>query len=443
MLNFNNDNFLFLSLSVSEKLEEIPKISDFNLISNIGSGGMANVKLYEHKQTKAQYAIKLIDKIKIENKAHKELFAREVEMMYKINHPNIVKLYSHFEDENFCYLIMEYIKNGNLFTFRNNQPSKTLNPNQCAKILVDLISALYYLHNMTPNIIHRDIKLENLLICENGHIKLTDFGVSNYYENIARKTKVGTENYYSPEMYKNEGYDKRIDIWAIGVLLFELLCGYPPFQSNNLKENIQNIKIKWPDKINFLAKDLISKILKYNPEERLTLKEILNHNFIKNIIPNAEEKLILPSYNKIIPFIISKNIPDDEYNKYIFDNILNNINNNNNNDNKNLNEIKIKYDNLKNLYSELKKKFDEIIEKKEENEYEYKLKIKEYENKINLIEEIKNKIVFEYEERINKINKYFKIFKENNIKELLILNNWGLGIGDWGLGKIKLYYNIK
>ena len=405
-----NENFLPLSLSVSENLEDVPKITDFNLISNIGSGGMANVKLYEHKKTKAQYAIKLIDKIKIENKAHKELFAREVEMMYKINHPNIVKLYNHFEDENNCYLIMEYIKNGNLFTFRNNQPSKILNHNQCANILVDLISALYYLHNMTPNIIHRDIKLENLLMCNDNHIKLTDFGVSNYYENIARKTKVGTENYYSPEMFKNEGYDKRVDIWAIGVLLFELLCGYPPFKSDNLKQNIQNIKINWPINMNYLGKDLISKILKYNPDDRLTLNEIINHNFIKNIIPNAEEKLILPSNVKIEPFIISKNIPNDEYNKYIFDKILNNINNNNNNDNNILNEIKIKYDNLKNLYSELKKKFDEIIEKKEENEYEYKLKIKEYENKINLY-------INENNEKLQKIfdqKKENEILKENN-----------------------------
>ena len=399
-----NENFLPLSLSVSENLEDVPKITDFNFISNIGSGGIANVKLYEHKKTKAQYAIKLIDKIKIENKAHKELFAREVEMMYKINHPNIVKLYNHFEDENNCYLIMEYIKNGNLFTFRNNQPSKILDHNQCANILVDLISALYYLHNMTPNIIHRDIKLENLLICKDNHIKLTDFGVSNYYENIARKTKVGTENYYSPEMFKNEGYDKRVDIWAIGVLLFELLCGYPPFRNDNLKQNIQNIKINWPNNINYLGKDLISKILKYNPDDRLTLKEIINHNFIKNIIPNAEEKLILPSNVKIEPFVISKNIPNDEYNKFIFENQSNNINNNNNN-NKNLKELKIKYDNLKNLYNELKKKFDEIIEKKEENEYEHKLKIKEYENKINLY----------INENNEKLQKIFDQKKENEI----------------------------
>ena len=112
----NGENFLPKCLSAQKGFEPEPKISDFEMVADIGSGGYGKVNLYRHKITKYEYAIKLIDKTKFENKLQKELFSREVEIMYRINHPNIVKLYSHFEDENYCYLVMEYIKNGNLYS---------------------------------------------------------------------------------------------------------------------------------------------------------------------------------------------------------------------------------------------------------------------------------------------------------------------------------------
>ena len=311
----DNDNFLPLSLSVQNGSESQPKITDFDQIDEIGAGGYGRVNLYKHKITGAIYAIKLIDKTKFENKIQKQLFAREVEIMYKISHKNIVKLYSHFEDESNCYLVMEYLKKGNLYSLLQSQPNKSLDQKSIANYIVDLISSLYYLHNMNPSIIHRDIKPENLLLSDDNHLKLTDFGGSNYYfQNKARFTTVGTRIYQSPEMLLNKGYDTRVDIWAIGVLIFELLSGEPPFKkdTHSIEDNIINLRINWPNKMNLLGKNLISKILKVNPEGRLNLVEILQHKFISDIVPDASKRLILPSDFTIEPFIISKMTPQEK-----------------------------------------------------------------------------------------------------------------------------------
>ena len=311
----DSDNlFLPHCLSVQNGLEPSIKITDFEFIADIGSGGYGKVNLYRHKITKYEYAIKLIDKTKFDNKLQKQIFAREVDIMYKINHPNVVHLYSHFEDEKYCYLVMEHIKNGNLYSYMQSQKNKMIDAETTAKFIADLISALYYLHNMEPNIIHRDIKPENCLIAENGELKLGDFGGSNYYfDNQERYTKCGTYLYHSPEMLLWKGYDTRVDIWAIGVLIFELLNGYPPFQAGpgTLEDSIINLRIKWPEKMNLIAKNLISQILKLDPNHRPTLKEIAKHKFISTYVPDAENKLMKPSPIKELPFIISKSIPNE------------------------------------------------------------------------------------------------------------------------------------
>ena len=368
----NGENFLPKCLSAQKGFEPEPKISDFEMVADIGSGGYGKVNLYRHKITKYEYAIKLIDKTKFENKLQKELFSREVEIMYRINHPNIVKLYSHFEDENYCYLVMEYIKNGNLYSYVQSLPNKVLDNQSTAKIVADLASALYYLHNMNPSIIHRDIKPENCLIGDSGQLKLADFGGSNYYfENKARFTTCGTKPYHSPEMIMKKGYDTKVDIWAIGVLIFELVCGYSPFQTNqySIEDNIVHLRIKWPDTMNMLAKNLITKILKIDPNARLTLKEIVTHQFIANYVPNADEKLFLPTQFKCSPFVISKNSPNEEYD----DNStrmtsINNTSTFNGNNNSGGEDYKDLYEKLKISYEKLQKEIDDMkIEMKEKD----------------------------------------------------------------------------
>ena len=150
--------FLPITKSVLNGLEAEPKITDFTLLKELGEGSFSRVLLVQHNITQAQYAIKAIDKRNQDNIDEKENFKREAEIMYRINHPNIVKLYGHFEDNTYCYFIMEYMSGGNAYSLVPKYGQKKISPKMTASILKDVISATYYLHHMIPPIIHRDIK---------------------------------------------------------------------------------------------------------------------------------------------------------------------------------------------------------------------------------------------------------------------------------------------
>jgi serine/threonine protein kinase len=177
----------------------------------------------------------------------------------------------------------------------------------------DLISAVYYLHNMKPIIIHRDIKPENILLDENSRAYLTDFGWSNYVQSFKRRTTVcGTPLYLPPEMVNELGHDEKADIWCIGVLLFELCTGKVPFDGRDLetvKANILRLNISWPRDIDPEVKDLISQILRLKPSSRLSIEEILSHRFFTKYFPNAVNELIKPEGQQNKIFVISKDDP--------------------------------------------------------------------------------------------------------------------------------------
>ena len=314
-INNVKNRFLPIPESVTKCLEPEPKITDFQITKELGAGSFGHVYLVSHKTTKAQYAIKAIDKRNKANQSEKPYFRREIEVMYKIHHPNVVKLYGHFEDNNYCYFIMEYIAKGNIFNLIPHDNKKRLNVKVVASLMKDVISAVYYLHHMKPIIIHRDIKPENVLLGEGLVAKLTDFGWSNYMqEDEKRKTVCGTPIYLAPEIIKEEGHDEKVDIWCIGVLLFELTTGNVPFQGNDidtLKDNILHLRIAWPKDINIDAKNLIKKILKLDPGSRISLEEMLQHPFFTKHFPNAVNNLIKPGdQGEYKTFIISKDDPN-------------------------------------------------------------------------------------------------------------------------------------
>ena len=313
-INDVKNRFLPIPESVAKGLEPEPKISDFTIIKELGSGSFGHVYLVTHKKTKAQYAVKAIDKRNKTNVEEKPYFRREVEVMYKIHHPNVVKLYGHFEDNNYCYFVMEYISKGNIYGLIPQDKKRRLNAQVVASIMKGVITSVYFLHNMNPPIIHRDIKPENVLLAEGLVAKLTDFGWSNYMEEDEKRTTVcGTPIYLAPEIIKEKGHDERVDVWCIGVLLFELITGNVPFQGNDietLKNNILKLKIAWPRDINTDAKNLIMKILKLDPNARISLSDMLNHPFFTKYFPNAPQSLIKPDDTiKYKPFIISKDDP--------------------------------------------------------------------------------------------------------------------------------------
>ena len=312
--NINNvsNRFLPIAESVAKNLEAEPKITDFNILKELGAGSFGRVLLVQHKITQVKYAIKAIDKRNKANIQEKPYFRREIEIMYRVHHPNVVKLFGHFEDNTYCYFIMEYISGGNIYALVPK--SRSIPPQQIASIMKDVISAVYFLHHMHPKIVHRDIKPENVLLDKGMVAKLTDFGWSNYMQgDIKRTTVCGTPVYLAPEIINNQGHDEHVDIWCIGVLLFELMAGYSPWGGDDVQTvryNICRLKIRWPRDMDRDAMDLISKILKYNPEERLTLRQMLAHPFFTKYFPNPASCLIKPNNNtQYRIYVVSKDNP--------------------------------------------------------------------------------------------------------------------------------------
>lgn len=164
-INTVKDRILFMPLAVKKSLESEAMISDFDEKKElISEGQVGRIFKVQHKKTGGVYALKAIDKRKGFNEKSRNNLNRQIEIMYKIRHPNIVRLFSHFEDDNYCYLLMEYISKCNLYESTMKKKKKCQDIQSVANIMRDLLSAVYYLHNMDPPIIHRGIDPENVLI---------------------------------------------------------------------------------------------------------------------------------------------------------------------------------------------------------------------------------------------------------------------------------------
>ena len=302
ILNKVKKRLLILSPAVAAGLEREACKTDFESLEDksIGKGGFGSVWKVRHKVTKQIFAIKVINKESIVKQKMVEQTNREIEIMYKLDHPHIIKLYSHFEDdEDFC-LIMQMASKGQLYTIIKRL--KRLDQRTAAQYMREVISAIKYLHTRTPPIIHRDIKPENILLDQDGRCKLADFGWSNFEEgNKFRDTYCGTPEYLAPEMVTKSGHNESVDIWALGVLLFEMLTGRTPFNYTGdriqLFNNIKTLRIVWTDDFPQLAKDLVGRILRLNPKDRLTLDQMLNHQWFKEV-PIIKPVLTPVEYNE-------------------------------------------------------------------------------------------------------------------------------------------------
>ena len=251
----------------------------------LGSGSFGRVFLVTHNETKKLYALKVIDKRKLLVSYGKlDIIYNEINIHSKLDHENIIKLYNIYEDNDNINIIMEYAPNGNLFELLSKEKNG-FSEYKAFEYFIQVVNAVYYLHN--NNIIHRDIKPENILIGEDNKIKLCDFGWAKELTLENRSTFCGTVEYMAPEIVENENYDYSVDIWSLGILLYELLYGHSPFKANNTKNIILNIKsheLTYDDKnknVSNSCKDLIKKLLNNNPQKRYKIKDILEHPFIK------------------------------------------------------------------------------------------------------------------------------------------------------------------
>ena len=317
---FHDNNFEF---SEKYSINNFSKVLDGFFPIELGSGAYGRVYLAIHNETKEEYALKVIEKKKLLDMYGKcDIIYNEIKIHSKLDHPNIIKLYNMNETDNEINIIMEYAKNGNLFQLISKN-SSGLPEKMAFHYFIQVVNAVYFLHE--NQIIHRDIKPENLLLDQNNTIKLCDFGWAKQLTLKNRSSFCGTIEYMAPEIIESENYDYSVDIWSLGILLYELLIGHSPFKDKTTKNTIINIKLhelKFDKEISEECKDLINKLLEVNKEKRLNIKDILTHNFVKK-----NENLINSfSSNKL--FNNNSALYLDNENDYTNSNI--NINNNTN-----------------------------------------------------------------------------------------------------------------
>lgn len=296
------ERLLFISPSVASGAEREPQVSDFDTIENkaLGEGAFGEVFKVRHKETQIEYAIKVISKEKVRSSNMLQQIRREIRIMYSLTHPHIIKLYNHFEDDRNFYLILELAAGGTLW--KRMARFGSFDEATAGQYLREVILAVEYLHSRDPPVIHRDIKPENLLLDKegrDGRIKLADFGWSNFFNDCRnRKTYCGTLDYLAPEMIKQQGHDTNLDIWNLGVLLYEMLTGDAPFKASTQQamfEKILRVKIEFPKSFSPLAKDLVLRLLRANPDERLSLEDLMRHAWMvtnQPIRPTITQQLV-------------------------------------------------------------------------------------------------------------------------------------------------------
>ncbi|CAG9115020.1 hypothetical protein JYU34_007548 [Plutella xylostella] len=269
-------------------------ISDFDLGRPLGKGKFGNVYLAREKESRYVVALKVLFKSQILDSEIEHQVRREVEIQCRLRHPNILRMYGYFHDERRIYLILEYAKNGALYKLLKERDR--FDERTAAVYIRDLTKALIYCHS--KKVIHRDIKPENLLIGHNGELKIADFGWSVHSPSSRRMTLCGTLDYLSPEMIEGKPHSYAVDIWSLGVLCYELLVGLPPFDAKDSHQTYKKIRyviIKYPDFISEKAKDIMSKLLVVNPEQRMPLAQVLHHPWILENAPEGTKPTLMAS----------------------------------------------------------------------------------------------------------------------------------------------------
>ena len=424
-LNKVKERLLILSPTVKIGLERESDKGDFYRCGDycIGKGGFGEVWKVNHKKTNDLYVIKVLDKSKLKIQNLIKQLNLEIEIMYKVHHPHIMQLINHFEDDDNFFMIMPYASRGQLYNLIKKNTK--LDQKMTAQFLRETISAVKYLHE--HNIIHRDIKPENILLDKNYRVKLSDFGWSNFCKpDEKRKTYCGTPEYLSPEMAKKLPHDYRVDIWSLGVLLFECLAGYPPFSGQNegeLLRNIKQLKIHWPIDFPPLAKNLVLKILKVNPEERPSLDEILKHSWFTHN-PMMRPLLINKFTNerKILESHLVNYGPKDEEVKEKLDDLFPDIKGENKNedikDKEKIDKDEKRKENIirmKNLYNNLNQSFYLNEENKNSNS-ELNKGINELKAEHEKEKEKLNRVIISLNKKIKELENENSTFKNENIK---------------------------
>ncbi|KAE8537739.1 hypothetical protein D1P53_005795 [Cryptococcus gattii VGV] len=304
----------------SEKMPVYAGLEEFKLIEKMGDGAFSNVYKAVDRKSGQKVAVKVVRKYEL-NQSQRANILKEVQIMRGIDHPSIVKLLKFFESDEYYFLVLELMEGGELFhqIVKLTYFSEALSRH----VILQVAEGIRYLHE-ERGVVHRDIKPENLLFeripiipsrnpihrpydeekedegefqpgiggGEIGRVKIADFGLSKIVWDEQTMTPCGTVGYTAPEIVKDERYSKSVDMWALGCVLYTLLCGFPPFYDESI--NVLTEKVArgyytflspWWDDISHSAKDLISHLLCVDPAQRYTIDEFLAHPWIRDAAP--------------------------------------------------------------------------------------------------------------------------------------------------------------
>ncbi|KAL4778706.1 kinase-like domain-containing protein [Aspergillus varians] len=257
----------------------------FEIGRALGKGKFGRVYLARERQSNFVCALKVLNKNEIQNGRIEKQVSREIEIQRNLRHPNILRLYGHFHDSKRIVLILEYAGKGELYKRLQKQKGGCFPEEQSAQYIAQMGSALRYLHG--KHVIHRDIKPENILIGMHGELKMSDFGWSVHTPGGSRRmTKCGTLDYLPPEMVdpRREGraYDEKVDLWSLGVLMYEFLVGRAPFEDTPAltQKRIAKGDMAVPESVSAEARDLIKRLLIVEPTQRISLEKVQQHPWI-------------------------------------------------------------------------------------------------------------------------------------------------------------------
>ncbi|KAH7920302.1 kinase-like protein [Leucogyrophana mollusca] len=266
-------------------------LNSFDIGRPLGKGKFGRVYMVRTK-CEPQYilALKCLYKSEIVQSRVEKQTRREIEIQQNLRHPNVLRLYGYFHDEKRIFLMIEFAGKGELY----KQLSKhgCFSEKRSSRYIDQMADALSYLHS--KHVIHRDIKPENLLLGINGELKIGDFGWSVHAPGNRRMTLCGTLDYLPPEMVEGREHSEKVDYWALGVLTYEFMVGNPPFEDRNsvnaTYRRIAKVDLRIPSHISPEARDLITKLLKYEPEQRLALSDVARHPWITKYRPKGTSR---------------------------------------------------------------------------------------------------------------------------------------------------------
>lgn len=260
-------------------------LSNYKIGETLGIGSFGTVKIANHVLTGSRVAIKIMDRSQITKLGMEEKVSLEIKILRLLQHPHVVRLYEVIDTGKKLYLVMEYIKEGELLDYIMKG---RLSEEEARRLFQQIISGVEYCHrNM---VVHRDLKLENLLLDSNYNVKIVDFGLSNFVrDGHCLKTNCGSPNYAAPEVVSGKPYaGPEVDVWSCGIILYALLCGTFPFDHSSIPFLFKIINAgvyTLPNHLSALARDLIARMLVVDPVKRITIHDIRMHPWYQANLP--------------------------------------------------------------------------------------------------------------------------------------------------------------